>query len=43
MGALDHPPAASLDGRWLPTGGDLADHAAGGQHLPAGLKVIAGV
>jgi hypothetical protein len=43
MGALDRPPSASLDRCWQPTGGDLADHAAVGQQLPAGLVVIAGV
>src|SRR5215217_5947989 len=43
VGALDHPPAARLDRRWHPAGGDLADHAARGQDLPARLVVIAGV
>src|SRR5215217_1424157 len=43
VGALDHPPAAHLDRRRHPTDGDLAHHAPLGQHLPAGLVVVAGV
>jgi hypothetical protein len=43
MDALDHPPAASLDGCWQSAGGDLAEHAAVGQHVPTGLVVIASV
>ena len=33
MGALYRPAAAGLDWCWHATGGDLADHAAVGQHL----------
>jgi hypothetical protein len=34
--ALDHPPAARLDRCRDAPRGDLADHAAFSQHLPAG-------
>jgi hypothetical protein len=43
MGALDDPAVAGLDRGWQPAGGDLADHAALGQHLATRLVVVAGV
>jgi hypothetical protein len=43
VGALDRPPPTGLARCWHPTSGDLADHAAAGQHLSAGLVVIPGV
>jgi hypothetical protein len=43
VGAFDHPPAADLDRRGLAAGGDLAHHVPLGQHLPAGLPVVAGI
>jgi hypothetical protein len=43
VGALDHPATAGLYGCWQPAGGDLSVHPALGQHLPAGLPVVAGI
>src|SRR5512132_3054348 len=43
VGALHRPTPARLDGRGLAAPGDLTGHAPFGQHLPAGLVVVAGV
>src|SRR5215211_2365998 len=43
MGALHRPAAARMNRGWHAPRGDLADHAASGQYLSAGLVVVAGV